>query len=474
MAGFMNTLKQTFKDNIADWDYLLNAYKGKDIEENYLYKWVTEETTELGKKVYERRKKITPYFNFSKKIVKSYNNFIYKDTPKRENFPKEALEFSGVKNYDKQIKATSIYTTVCGKCWLFIDKDNPSENIKTKKDEIDNKLFPYLVAVPPNQVYNWTREIDNSISQVAWYKIIEDRIFGYYWDREVWEVWVADYLTTDSLDGAIAKLAIKQTGANVVKRVPVLEIVDEDADLIKGTSTWYKDIVKQDITYYNKVSVKNLNIDQQALGILILPDSYEQNKEGVVNKTGTSTGYYESGEEQGICRFISPDSDMTIKEIREDLDADRAMIYFMAGLTQSRQLNMSQSVESKEFDFVETEKFLSNWADIMERAEKDALKIIGLFQGQDYKDVEISYNKEFIAQELADIIAVALDIDTMDIRSNKFKKHLQKSIITAYAKGKVSPETLDEMLKEVEEADFEDLNKTLSRFNVKPEDNPSD
>lgn len=468
--GFVKTISDVFKQNISTWDYLLDAYKGgKTVTENYLYPWLNEVGTEVGKKIFERRKKITPYYNFSRKIVKAYNNYIYKTEPTREQFPEMLVHEDSKKSWVKQIKACSIYSTVCGKCFLFVDKPQALEGqIINRLQQKAYDFYPYIIAVPPNQVYNWSRDENDNITQIVWYKIVEKRIRAYYWDTVSWAIFDGSYdvLVNPNIETAIGELSLVSSGEHGLGVVPVVEVNQEDSDLIEGSTTWFYQIVQMDITYYNKLSVKNLNIDQQALGILVLPDSYQADK-NAAKKVGVSFGYYESENESGITRYVSPDSKITIAEIREDLETDKNMIYFIAGLTTAKQLNMAQTVESKEFDFIETEKFLSSWAGTLEKAEKRALVIAGIYENLDFSKLEIKYNREFKQDELSEIIINSLDVKTLDIPSETFRKFVSKKVIQSYTNGQISKEDLDKMLKEVDTAKTEgEITTALERITV--------
>ena len=197
----------------------------------------------------------------------------------------------------------------------------------------------------------------------------------------------------------------------------------------------------------------------------MLPDSYNDASGKDKNtKVGVSYGYFETADEKDITRFVSPDTKLTVKEVREDLDYDKMMIYFIAGLTTAKQLNMPQSVEAKEFDFIEAEKFLTAWANVMEQAEQSALEIVGLYENQDFSNVNVKYHKEFKSEEIGDLLDNALSIKNYSVPSELFQKFVSKDIITRTTKGKATEDEIKAMHKEVDDAKMGELENTLNRF----------
>ena len=116
---------------------------------------------------YQERVLRAYYFNWPRKIARIITQYVLATRPERQNADADLVEDwsrTGLRT-DEVMRQFSTYLNIYGAAWLAVDM--PSfDGVKTKADEIREKLRPYCVALSPLQVTDWCYGSDGSLSWV--------------------------------------------------------------------------------------------------------------------------------------------------------------------------------------------------------------------------------------------------------------------------------------------------------------------
>jgi hypothetical protein len=178
--------------------------------------------------------------------------------------------------------------------------------------------------------------------------------------------------------------------------------------LISSAVWWYDDVERIQRAILDKQSALDTAIFKAVFPLLVAPASLaEQAKmDGSSSaearrKIGIGNPIIESAEESGITRWLQGVTS-DLKFIREEIAADANELMEVVGLNmsvpESRQVS---SAEAKQWDHLDVEAVLANYAAVAEEAEKKAVEISVAMGGGTFKGWEPKYTRKFDIRNFA-------------------------------------------------------------------------
>jgi len=195
-----------YENNEARWEFYLRSYiGGQEYQDgNYLTGYLNESENE-----YARRIQLTPLDNHCRNVVHIYSSFLWRTPPVRvynslannaalEQFTDDA-DLDGM-NINSFMKQAQIWASVYGNVWIMVDK--PQSNARTRAEELDQDIRPYVSLFTPENVFDWKWErTPSGRFELTYLKLREavDREtattkVSYYrvWRKDTIEYWKSD------------------------------------------------------------------------------------------------------------------------------------------------------------------------------------------------------------------------------------------------------------------------------------------
>lgn len=155
----LEQVHDVYRENLKEWEFFGRAYRGGRHwqEAELLYRYHEERRVS-----YSERLRQTPMDNHCKSVVHTYSGFIWREPPKRSfgSLENNRALLAMAVNADKQecslnefMKSSQEWASVFGVCWIVMDK--PAAKVRTKADEIERDVRPYLRLYFPEHVLDW-------------------------------------------------------------------------------------------------------------------------------------------------------------------------------------------------------------------------------------------------------------------------------------------------------------------------------
>ena len=379
-----------YKETVNLWQYYIRSYNGgyDFTTGQYLNRYNLELDNE-----YNQRLGNTPCDNHCKNIIQIYSSFLFRvkpsrnfgsmqDEPSLESFLKDA-DLEG-NSFNNVIKQAQNYASIYGHCFMILDK--PNIQTRTRADELNQDIRPYISIVTPENVLDWNfkREV-NGKYYLDYLKIREevDKDGGTYlriwypdrvdtlYQKENLEPQVID--TADNLVGKIPAVILYNSKSH--KRGIGQSDLSDIADLQKAIYNEYSEI-EQLIRLSNHpslVKTPSVNASAGAGAIIEMPEEIDSNLKPYLLQPGGQNL-------QGI-----------MDSIRHKVEAINRIAHTGAIRTTKQQVSSGIALQT-EFELLNAR--LSEKADNLEIAEEQLFRLYADFQGSNF-DGEINYPDSF-------------------------------------------------------------------------------
>ena len=415
-----------YRETINNWEYFIRSYNG-----GYDYtigQYLNRYNLELDNE-FNQRLANTPCDNHCKNIIQIYSSFLFRVKPSRdfgsmseepslESFLKDAdLEGNSFNNVVKQAQN---YASIYGHCFMILDK--PSIQTRTRADELNQDIRPYISIVTPENVLDWNfkREV-NGKYYLDYLKIREevDKDGGTYF-----RIWYPDRIDTlyqkdqqdpsiiDTADNLIGKIpAVILYNAKSHKRGIGQSDLTDIADLQKSIYNEYSEI-EQLIRLTNHpslVKTPSVNASAGAGAVIEMPDEIEPNlKPYLLQPSGANLN-------------------AIMDSIQHKVEAINRIAHTGAIRTTKQQVSSGIALQT-EFELLNAR--LSEKADNLEIAEEQIFRLYALFQNVNY-DGEINYPDSFNIRDYATDLQFFSMAKAMNLQSPTFNKEVDKEIVRA-------------------------------------------
>ena len=456
------------------WQKSYLAYSGG---KNYVSNALIQHLSEIPDE-YEERVQRAYYFNYPRKIARIITQYVLATRPERENADAELVEDwnrSGLR-VDEVMRQFSTYLNVFGVAWLAVDMPN-FEGVKTKADEIAEKLRPYCVALSPLSVTDWHYGADG---QLEWVLVKESE-----WDNsnpfedpvqvDVRKLWTRDTVTiikkrTDGRD----EQQIVEHGLGVVPFIRKEEVDGYGID----ANHWFEDVVSISDAILNNESEAQMNTVKQMFGLLVVSESFANSARTAIEQTdpdepapsvssiiSRSAAIIESVEDKGISRYISP-SGAENATIRSENQALIRMMFECVGLSVSKDTRMVESAEAKLWDFQNIEQYMRTHADVLEQSEYQAWELMNRWNPA-ITIPTISYNRNFAVLDLQQSVATLIDLSGFNAENEEYQHEISKTAVVLLNRlRQLSQEKQEEITDLINETKVKTAGADVDKFGI--------
>ena len=447
-----------FSSGRETWLRSKAAYSGG---KNYIDAALIKHVSEIDLEFEERRRRAY-YFNYPRKIARLISQYVFSSEPQRKNADPDMIEdFSrnGLR-INEIMRQFSTMLNVYGAAWMLVEMPHFEGELDPERKQRE-RIRPYAVALSPLSVADWAYGSDG---RLMW-AVVEEKVCcaadpfvpsavklrRRLWTRDQWMLF-------EKTDGRVQMVG---QGEHCLGMVPLVRYEESDGFGMDACH-WFEDAVRISDAILNNESEAQMNIVKQMFGLLVIsenfarsaqiPDSDAVNVSAADHKfshvLARSAAIWESTEEKGTSRYISPSGAETAR-IREENTNLKKELFDIIGLAVQKDANVAQSAESKSWDQQNVKQFLATRADILEQSEIQAWKLMHAWDPSIIVP-EISYNREFAVIDLKDSITALLGLKSVDA-GEEYQRELSRAAVTMLEKiKKICPETRKIIFEQIE------------------------
>jgi len=430
MAYSRQDILDTHKDyssNVSNWEYYIRSFNGgyDYMIGQYLNRYNLELDNEFNQRLAN-----TPCDNHCKNIVQIYSSFLFRtkasrdfgnmaEEPTLERFLKDS-DLEG-NNFNTVMKSAQNYASIYGHCFMILDK--PKIQTKTRAEELDQDIRPYLSIVTPENVLDWNfKRQANGKYVLDYLKIREevDKNGGTYI-----RVWYQDRVDTLYVEDQRTEPTLIDTADNQIGKIPAVilynakshkrgigqsDLVDI-SDLQRAIYNEYSEI-EQLIRLTNHpslVKTNSVNASAGAGAIIEMPDEMEPN----------------------LKPYLLQPSGQNLNAIMDSIARKVESINRIAhtGAVRNTKTQISSGIALQtEFELLNAR--LSEKADNLELAEEQIFKIYADYQNTTF-DGEINYPDTFNIRDYATDLLFYQQAKAINVPSPSLIKEIDKEIARA-------------------------------------------
>ena len=434
--------------NAAIWRKSLMAYGGGG---KYIQKALIRHISEIEPEYLERLQRAC-YVNFPRRIATLITQYVFANKPTREGANPDMIEdFSrtGLR-VDEVMRQFSTYLNICGCAWLAVDMPIFS-GVKSKQDELTERLRPYCVAISPLQVVDWCYGADGLLDWVLVAESAHDnsdpwRPAGTIQTRKLWTRESVSIVSVDSRTGERTESVVEHN----LGLVPFIRHTEIDGYEI-NENHWFEDVVRISDAIFNAQSEAQMNIVKQMFGLLVIPEDFLDNVQSQKSDTESTSGkgeplshtlarsaaIFESAEGKGCSRYISPSGTETAV-IRAEIDAMKKDMFSVVGLASSKDTKMVETAEAKAWDFQNVEHYMQTRADILEQCETRAWQLMSAWNPA-LTVPKVVYNRNFAILDLKESVATLLELSGFNPQNDEYQREIGKTAVVMLDRLKQVP-----------------------------------
>jgi hypothetical protein len=428
-------------DNYANrWEYYIRSYLGGEEYKNGRY--LQEYNLELENE-FEKRLQFTPLDNHCRNIVHIYSSFLFRVAPTRqlgslETDPTTMMFLDDAdlegRSYNSLLREVQTYASVYGHCWLLVDK--PNSNARTRAEELQQEIRPYLNIYTPENVLDW--EWDRAASGKYYLKYLKIREFRSK-EKDIYRLWYLDRIDTVEMKrmGASEPRIIESVD-NPIGQIPAVILYNQRSPSRGLGVSDLTDVADLQRAIYNELSeieqlirlsnhpslVKTRDVDASAgAGAIIeMPDNVDPAlKPYILQPSGQNL-------------------DSVLKTIETKIDAINRLTH-VGAVRSTSERTVSGVALRTEFQLLNAR--LAEKAKLMELAEEQIWRLYAKWQDKAF-DGKIMYPDSFDLRDWATDLEVLQQAKASNIKSDTFVKELDKQIARTVVED-------DEVLSKIDE-----------------------
>lgn len=445
------------------WARSLAAYGGGA---RYIEKALVKHMSEVEPEYRERLARAC-YINYPRRVATLITQYVLAKRPEREGAsPEYAEDFSrtGLR-VDEVMRQFSTVLNVCGVAWIAVDMPE-FEGVKTKAEEIQERLRPYCVVLSPLEVPDWAYGADGRLLWVLTAETVIDNSNPWARPQEIRirKLWTREDVTIVEKNQTTGVQAVRTVKHNLGV-VPFVRHTEVDGYGI-GENHWYEDVVRISDAIFNAGSEAQMNVVKQMFGLLVVPEDLldtvkQQNEtqqdggqqtEPLAFTLARSAALFESAEGKGVCRYISPGGVET-QTIRAEIDALRRELYSAVGLaTRNDNTKLVESAESKAWDWQNIEHYMATRADVLEQCEIQAWTIMHAWNPA-ISVPTVIYNRNFAILDLKESVATLMSLSSFNQENDDYQREVGKTALAMLNRMRQLPtEKAEKIAREIEDS----------------------
>jgi hypothetical protein len=416
-----------YKENINLYEYYIRSYNG-----GYDYtvgQFLNRYNLELDNE-YNQRLGNTPCDNHCKNIIQIYSSFLFRvkasrdfgamaDEPSLESFLKDA-DLEG-NSFNSVMRQAQNYSAIYGHCFLVLDK--PAVQTRTRADELNQDIRPYVSIITPENVLDWNfkREV-NGKYYLDYLKVREevDKDGGTYF-----RLWFPDRIETIySKDDRSDPITI-DTADNLIGKIPAVILYNSKSHKRGIGQSDLTDIADLQKSIYNELS----EIEQ----LIRLTNHPSLVKTPSVNASAGAGAVIEMPDEMdsNLKPYLLQPSGQNLNSLMDSINHKVEAINRIAhtGAVRTTKQAVSSGIALQtEFELLNAR--LSEKADNLQIAEEQLFRCYAMFQNATF-DGEINYPDSFNIRDYATDLVYYQQAKAMSIGSPTFNKEVDKEIARA-------------------------------------------
>ncbi len=441
------------------WERSRAAYSGgTDYIDQALIKHISEVDLEFA----ERRSRAY-YFNYPRKIARLITQYVLSEEPRRRDVAPELEEDfsrSGLRT-NEVMRQFSTMLNVYGTAWLLVDMPEFSGELDPERQRRE-RIRPYALTLSPLAVVDWSYGEDGALD---WAVVAEHGTHGpnpflppvrfsrrRLWTRNEWYLFERENNT--------GTIHLKNSAVHGLGRVPLIRGIESDGYGMDA-SHWFEDAVRISDAILNNESEAQMNAVKQMFGVLVISEGFARSARSNTPEQGEgspkfshvlarSAAIWESNEEKGISRYISP-SGIETQAIRSENLHLKKELFDVIGLAVQKESATEQTAESKAWDYQNVKQFLVTRADILEQTELLAWELMHSWD-RSVEIPEVVYNRDFAVTDLKNSVEALIGIEQLH-QSTEFKKEIARTAVVLLEKiNKITPAVRRRILEEIENA----------------------
>ena len=444
---FLSVKHDLYKENISNWEFFIRSYLGGNAYKNgyHLHRYILETPEE-----YEQRIRHTPIDNHCRNVIQIYSSFLWRVPPSRdygsltgdpqlEAFIDDA-DLDG-RNFNNVMRDLQVNASIYGNCWAIVDK--PQVNTKTRAEELQQDIRPYLSIYTPENIVNWhySRALSGRF-YLDLLVVIEDinkdrAIIKVFTEEDISTYEVKDYLKQYSE----RDVRLLEEIANPIKKIPAVNLYNQRSHKRPIGISDLSDVAQLQQSIYNDYSEKeqlirlanhpslvktpNVEASAGAGSVIEIPEDMDSNlKPYIIQPSGSNL-------------------DGIMKCIHNKIEAiDR--IAHMGSVRATESKIASGIALQTEFQLLNAR--LSEKADYLENAEDHIWNLFALWQNKTW-DGKIDYPDTFDIRDWASDLQLLQTAKASGVKSETFTKEIDKQIVNAVVDD---DEKINEINKEID------------------------
>ena len=433
-----------YKENINLYEYYIRSYNG-----GYDYtigQFLNRYYLELDNE-YNQRLGNTPCDNHCKNIIQIYSSFLFRvkasrdfgamaDEPSLESFLKDA-DLEG-NSFNSVMKQAQNYSAIYGHCFLVLDK--PAVQTRTRADEHNPDIRPYISIITPENVLDWNfkREV-NGKYYLDYLKVRDevDKDGGTYF-----RLWFPDRIETIySKDDRSDPITI-DTADNLIGKIPAV--------ILYNSKSHKRGIGQSDLSYISDLQKSIYNELSEIEQLIRLTNHPSLVKTPSVNASAGAGAVIEMPDEMdsNLKPYLLQPSGQNLNSLMDSINHKVEAINRIAhtGAVRTTKQAVSSGIALQtEFELLNAR--LSEKADNLQIAEEQLFRCYAMFQNATF-DGEISYPDSFNIRDYATDLVYYQQAKAMSIGSPTFMKEVDKEIARAVVDN---DEKLNDIFDEIDQ-----------------------
>ncbi len=406
-----------YRKNKNVWKRCRDAYSGG---QEYVDKALIRHVSEIDIEFEERRKRAC-FFNYPRKIARLITQFALSTPPVRSEV-NSALEEDFSRTGLRTNEVMSQFSTllnVYGSAFLAIEMPLVTGAVDPQRKEKE-RLRPYAMVLSPLSVPDYAYGDDG---RMLW-AIVEEEVtinsdpFRPATTRRRRRLWTRQDWRLFEWNPTNGQVQLVASGKHSLGVVPIIRAQESDGFGLSANH-WFEDVVRISDAIMNNQSEAQMNIIKQMFGLLVISENFARKSdprrgsshsgnEKFSHVLARSAAIWESPDERGISRYISP-SGVENTQIREENRTLKHEMFDVVGLAVNRELNMTQSAETKAWEFQNVRQFLACRVELLEQLEMQAWQLMHKWDAT-IPIPQVAYNRDFTVTDLKDAVAGLLEL----------------------------------------------------------------
>ena len=440
---FLTSKHKHYQEKINDWAFHYRSYTGgQDYQNGFLLNRYVLETDEE----YLKRAENTPVDNHCKNVVQIYSSFLFRVPPTRdygtldgdpaiESFTKDA-DLDG-RSFNNVIKEMQINSSIYGTCWAIIDK--PRAVTKTRAEELQQDIRPYISLYTPENVLNWNYErLANGRFYLTSLSLVEEATEDY----AIIKVWSLEDISTFVVEDfnkpyAEGKVKMIDEIPNVLGEIPAVVLYNQKSQRRAIGISDLNDVAELQKSIYNDYS----EIEQ----LIRLSNHPSLVKTPNVEASAGAGSIIEMPEDLApelkpyIIQPSSQSLDGIMKVINMKVEAINRITHMGAVRNTKSQISSGVALRT-EFELLNAR--LAEKADYLQNAEEQIWSLFAKWQNKVF-DGDIIYPETFDLRDYASDLEYLQKAKASGVKSNTFIKEIDKQIARAVIDDDEQIKTID-------------------------------